>query len=253
MENTEHVDPFYLGFIAVLRRENPSVNIVKRDIYNATANLERGKRQRKSPPEALIDRLETEKAEGKIRFEWRRDTEGHIAMLFVADARSAAYLNEHPYILLLDCTYKTNKFDMPLLHVLGLDHHGSSFTIALCFLDQEVAENYMEAVGYLRGLYDPGKWPSVVATDCEPALISDFPAIQTKHVLCYWHISKCLLTNCKALFDTMERREEFIQFFKKVVFSKTIGMNTKICLKSSKLNSIGMMGIRTSQLRIRPR
>ena len=146
-------------------------------------------------------------------------------MLFVADARSVAYLNEHPYVLLLDCTYKTNKFDMPLLHVLGVDHHGNSFTIALCFLNQEIAENYTnytEAVGYLRGLYDPGNWPSVVATDCEPALISavltHFPAIQTK---CYWHISKCLLAYCKALFDTMERWEEFIKFFKKVVFSKT--------------------------------
>jgi hypothetical protein len=114
---------------------------------------------------------------------------------------------------------------MPLLHVLDVDHHGNSFTIPLCFLDQEVTENYAEAVEYLRGLYDPGNWPSVVATDCEPALISavltHFPAIQTKHVLCYWHISKCLLTNCKALFGTMERWEEFMQFFQKVVFSKT--------------------------------
>ena len=121
-----------------------------------TSRVSRAKRQRKSPPEALIDGLETEKAEGKTHFEWQRDAEGHIAMLFIADVRSVAYLNRHPDILLLDCTYKTNKFDMPLLHVLGIDHHGNSFTIALSFLDQEVAENYAEAVKYLRGLYNPG-------------------------------------------------------------------------------------------------
>ena len=70
--------------IAVLRREDPSINIIfKRDIYNTTADLSRAKRQRKSPPEALIDRLETEKAEGKTHIEWRRDAEGHIAMLFI--------------------------------------------------------------------------------------------------------------------------------------------------------------------------
>ena len=81
----------------------------------------------------MISRLEAKKAEGKIYFEQRRDSEGYISMLFIADARSVEYLNKHPDVLLLDCTYKTNKFDMPLLNILGVDHHGSSFTIALCF------------------------------------------------------------------------------------------------------------------------
>jgi hypothetical protein len=77
-------------------------------------------------------------------------------MLFVTDARSVEYLNKHPNILLLDCTYKTNKFDIPLLNILGVDHHGNSFTIALCFLDQEITENYIKAVQYLRDLFQPG-------------------------------------------------------------------------------------------------
>jgi hypothetical protein len=64
----------------------------------------------------------------------------------VADIRSVEYLNNHPDILLLDCTYKTNKFDMPLLYVIGVDHYSNSFTVALCWLDQEVTENYNKAV-----------------------------------------------------------------------------------------------------------
>jgi hypothetical protein len=95
----------------------------------------RAKRQGKSPPEALISRLEAEKAKGKIYFEWKRDSEGYIAMLFVTDARLVEYLNKYFDVLLLDCTYKTNKFDMLLLDILGVDYHGNLFTIALCFLD----------------------------------------------------------------------------------------------------------------------
>jgi histone-lysine N-methyltransferase SETD2 len=128
----------------------------------------------------LIDRLKAEKAEGKIHFEWRCDSDSHIAMLFITDTRSVEYLNKHPDVLLLDYTYKTNKFDMPLLNILDINHHGNSFNIALCFLDQEVTENYKEAVQHLRALFQPGIWHSVVATDCEPALISavstHFPA-----------------------------------------------------------------------------
>ena len=114
---------------------------------------------------------------------------------------------------------------MPLLDILGVDNHNKSFSIGFCFLDSEVEDNYREAIQHLCALFRPGIWPSVIATDCEPALInavnSHFPAIRTKRVLCYWYISKCVLANCKALFDTMERWEEFIQFFQRVVFSKT--------------------------------
>jgi hypothetical protein len=67
-------------------------------------------------------------------------------MLFIADARLVEYLNKHPDVLLLDCTYKTNKFNMLLLNILGVDYHSNLFTITLCFLNQEITKNYTEAV-----------------------------------------------------------------------------------------------------------
>jgi hypothetical protein len=77
-------------------------------------------------------------------------------MLFVADIRSVSYLNQHPNILLLDYTYKTNKFDMPLLNILSVDNIGYSFFVSFCFLDQEVKENYDEAIRHLRLLFNYG-------------------------------------------------------------------------------------------------
>jgi hypothetical protein len=69
-------------------------------------------------------------------------------------------------------------------------------------------------------------WPSVIATDCELALINaldkHFPALRTKRVLCFWHIAKCVTTHCKALFPTIERWEEFEKGFTELVFAKTI-------------------------------
>jgi hypothetical protein len=88
-----------------------------------------------SPSQALVTHLEAEKVAGRVFFEYRRDKGGHIAMLFVANIRSVSYLNQHPNILLLDCTYKTNKFDMPLLNILGVDNIRYSFSVGFCFLD----------------------------------------------------------------------------------------------------------------------
>ena len=113
----------------------------------------RAKRRGKSSLKVLVSRFEAEKAEGNIYFEWRRDSEGYVTVLFIADTRSVEYLNKYPDILLLDYIYKTNKFDILLLHVLSIDYYSNSFTVTLCFLDQEITENYIEAVQYLRALF----------------------------------------------------------------------------------------------------
>jgi hypothetical protein len=56
-------------------------------------------------------------------------------MLFVADIQNVSYLNQHFNILFLDCTYKTNKFDMPFLNILSVDNIGYLFFVGFCFLD----------------------------------------------------------------------------------------------------------------------
>jgi hypothetical protein len=67
-------------------------------------------------------------------------------MLFATDARSVKYLNKHFDVLFLNYMYKTNKFNILLLNILGVDYYSNLFTITLCFLDQEITENYTEAV-----------------------------------------------------------------------------------------------------------
>ena len=44
---------------------------------------------------------------------------------------------------------------MPLLDIIGVDHHGNTFTVALCWLDREAEENYDEAVQHLVKLFKP--------------------------------------------------------------------------------------------------
>jgi hypothetical protein len=60
---------------------------------------------------------------------------------------------------------------MSLLDIIGVGHHGNTFTVALCWLDREAEDNYNEAVQHLVKLFKPQVWPSVIATDCEIALI----------------------------------------------------------------------------------
>jgi hypothetical protein len=56
-------------------------------------------------------------------------------MLFVANIQSVNYLNQYLNILLLNCTYKTNKFDMFLLNILSVNNIEYLFFVSFCFLD----------------------------------------------------------------------------------------------------------------------
>jgi hypothetical protein len=56
--------------------------------------------------------------------------------------KSVKYLNENPHIILLDCTYKTNKFGMPMLNILGVNGLDQGFTVRVAFLNTKTKEDY---------------------------------------------------------------------------------------------------------------
>lgn len=89
---------------------------------------------------------------------------------------------------------------MPLLDILGVDGLDNGFTISVCFMNGEAKEDYQWAMRHLRSLFDQGVWPSVIATDCDEALIhaieSRFIPTLIKTVFCYWLISMNVTKNC---------------------------------------------------------
>jgi hypothetical protein len=60
-----------------------------------------------------------------------------------AHPESLAYLKSYPDILILDCTYKTNKYKIPLLDIVGIDACQRSFCIAFAFLGGEEEKDYV--------------------------------------------------------------------------------------------------------------
>jgi MULE transposase domain len=115
---------------------------------------------------------------------------------------------------------------MPLLNILGIDGLDQGFTVGVALLDHETEEDFDWAITQLKACFKPETFPSVIATDCEEALIqaleSIFPAMRTKTVICYWHVSMNVLKNCKPYFETEEDWELFFKGFKDCVFAKTL-------------------------------
>ncbi|KAJ3455772.1 hypothetical protein MRS44_017254 [Fusarium solani] len=190
----------------------------QQDIYNCIA---RGKRERakgQSNIHALAGQLNDDGFWNQIRL----DDSGRVEAVIFAHPQSLGYLKLYPEVLILDCTYKTNKHNMPLLDIVGVDACQRSFCVEFAFLSGEEEDDFTWALGQLRHIYELHgvAIPSVILTDrclaCMNAVSSSsFP--ESALLLCLWHINKAVLTHCKPPIvqdkSNPQREEEWKQFY----------------------------------------
>ena len=91
--------------------------------------------------------------EAKYYFVYEEDDRGHLRYLFFAYLESFKYFQKNPNILLLNYIYKTNKFKMPFLHIVGVDNTGQNFKLTYYFLLGETEGDYNFTVYQIHLLY----------------------------------------------------------------------------------------------------
>jgi len=126
---------------------NPSkilTNLLKKDITISIQDIynERQANKKKllnglSSVQALLKALNKhggDDPKSKYYFAHKEDDRDRVKYLFFAHPESLKYFQKNPNILLIDCTYKTNKFKMPFLHAVGVSNTGQNFKLCYCFL-----------------------------------------------------------------------------------------------------------------------
>lgn len=107
----------------------------------------------------------------------------------------------NPEVWTLDCTYKVNVFDMPLLQVRGVTSLNTTFNMAYCLVSDERKWTFAWVLECLRSIFleNPIPEPQVIVTDyskaCKNACSEVFPQVQQQ--LCLWHIMKIAEHNAK--------------------------------------------------------
>jgi len=206
--------------IQTVVRESGSL-ATRQDIYNRIADARRDTHEGQSPIHALVNQLDKEGFWSRIQFA----PDGRVTAVLFAHPDSLAYLQAYPELLLLDCTYKTNKYGMPLLDMIGVDATQRSFCIAFAFLSGETEEDYTWALERLKSLYEQcnATLPSVILTDRCLAVMNAasalFPAATT--LLCIWHVNKAILTRCQLAFSEAKDWQEFYSYWHLIVSSPT--------------------------------
>ncbi|XP_020418037.1 protein FAR-RED ELONGATED HYPOCOTYL 3 [Prunus persica] len=157
--------------------------------------------------------------------EWHRSygIANIVSDLFYAHPTSIKLLHAFPHILIMDCTYKTNRFRYPLLKIVGVTSTHLTFSIAFVYLSAEKEDNYRWALARLRSVMGDNSIPSVIVTDRELALMNAlhevFPGV--RHLLCTWHINKGVLGKFKNVFEDKASPDKFLISWNMLVSSNT--------------------------------
>ncbi|XP_028098245.1 uncharacterized protein LOC114297967 [Camellia sinensis] len=84
----------------------------------------------------------------------------------------AYLLRSLPKVLIMDCPYKTNRYRLPLLEIVGVTSTDMSFSVAFAYLQFERIDNYVWVLTTLRSPFDDIVIPEVIVTDRKLALMN---------------------------------------------------------------------------------
>jgi MULE transposase domain len=121
--------------------------VLSRDIYNLGQRIRLESLGGLTPIQWLKQELDLQGYYNRIDVD---STSNKVTRLFYMHPTVIGIWKKNPDCLLLDCTYKTNRFNMPLLNICGVTGNNKTPQFALCFLTSEKDVDYKWALKQLR-------------------------------------------------------------------------------------------------------
>lgn len=155
--------------LTAIRQQDPNTLVSATDIHNDKKVMRISQLQGRTPIEALIDKLSL--SSSKWVFDVKTDTGNHVQSSFFSHKKQVELLLANPDVLLMDCTYRTNRYNLALLHILGCTNLQTFFSAGFCFLRNETYLDYHWAISTFLAKTKAFQ-PRVFISDQEQALKS---------------------------------------------------------------------------------
>lgn len=123
-----------------------------------------------------------------LAYKYWTDDEGKLLGMVIVNPMSAALALRYGQVLAMDCTYKTNRYQTPLFHIVGAAPTGQCFSAAIGWIAQEDERFYTKILQLFRKLC-PNLPTSVIITDSDRGLRNALARIwpTATVLLCQYH------------------------------------------------------------------
>jgi len=205
------------AILSYLKRQLNNVWSTRKDVNNEISRARVEYLSGRSPILALFDMV----CSDSYFHDFLLHPSGRVQSLFFVN-NSVLQLNKmFSTVFLMDCTYKTNRFGLPLLNLIGVTSTYRSFNAGFAFLKGEEESDYKWALEAFKRTVSP----QVILTDNEVALMNALGVVfpNASNFICVWHINKRVLTQSKikGTWSTEEEFQDYLKDWEGVVYSKT--------------------------------
>ena len=170
-------------------RERTNAAVQSKDVYNT---MQRDKRIMVDGLVEAHDLISPLMESVDFAYNCSTDRHDQLTGLIFASRRALAQFSFMSFVLLMDATYKTNRFNMPLLLMSSVDQHGSTYIVACCLFADETMSSYSMALMSFKQLFGAAvPTVDVIITDQDNAMIGAIAARfpDSQHQLCAWHLA----------------------------------------------------------------
>jgi len=181
----------------ILRKEFSNIHSTAREIYNKLVVARAEELKGRRPIEVLVEPISCSDYFNKVRL-----VENVVDCVFFMHQSLVSMCQTFDTVFLLDYTYKTNKFGMPLLNVVGITSTYVTFNAGFAFLHAKNEEAY----AWVLEQFFEVVTPKVLRADRKLALMNEIAQVfpSCHNMLYCWHINKNIFANCKTRFSDVE-------------------------------------------------
>jgi hypothetical protein len=186
--------------------ERPETYITMRDFYNERNKIHREKLGHRSIIRVLINALSEFNDKYKIitgefsadfqtKYDERRNPFTHFFVLYSLYRK---LLMANPEILILDSTYRINRYKMPFVNIIGIILYNKSFFAGSAFIPSERVLDFEYIFKIIKKVYNIAKlfYPITFVTDRDPHVIITMYRVfpETNYILYIWHVNSNIQT-----------------------------------------------------------
>ncbi|XP_074283549.1 protein FAR1-RELATED SEQUENCE 2-like [Silene latifolia] len=148
---------------AGLHQRNPEKSRPnRRQIYNRSQKVRAEERDGRNSAQHMLALA----VQHKYVHYWVTDQETEeLTHVFMAHPEAVKMFRSYNYVVLIDSTYKTNLYRLPLVEMVGVTHVGKSFVIAYALVTHESEDGYRWVLQKLKALLNDAVQPNVIVTD----------------------------------------------------------------------------------------
>lgn len=122
-----------------------------------------------NPQEDAFLFIELAKAEAKNDgfFEFKTDTESKFTWALFLTKTMILYSKYFLDIIIVDATYKRNRFNLPVINIIGVNHFGQNIMLAFGLLSNETTESYVWLFSELKKAWSSQNPLNFILDGCE--------------------------------------------------------------------------------------